>query len=209
MDIDKKYVTFRLAQTKGLKGEVNMANKQSEIKDVQPIRTQEGINNMKWALKRHCGERDYILFSLGINTGLRVSDLLNIRVKDIQGKKSLNVKEGKTDKPRKILINGLYDELNEYIKTLDSEWLFPSRKGDKPISRIQAYRSLNKGAEFAELESIGTHTMRKTFGYWYYKKTMNVAKLQRILNHSHPEITLNYIGITDEEIEESLEDFFL
>ena len=51
--------------------------------------------------------------------------------------------------------------------------------------------------------------MRKTFGYWYYKQTKDVAKLQTILNHSHPKITLNYIGITDEEIEDSLNNFVL
>lgn len=54
-------------------------------------------------------------------------------------------------------------------------------------------------------DGIGTHTMRKTFGYWYYKQSKDIATLQSILNHSHPEITLRYIGITDEEIENSLQ----
>ena len=58
-------------------------------------------------------------------------------------------------------------------------------------------------------EGIGTHTMRKTFGYWFYKQTKDVAKLQSILNHSHPSITLTYIGITEEEIQDSLNDFVL
>lgn len=51
--------------------------------------------------------------------------------------------------------------------------------------------------------------MRKTFGYWYFKQTKDIATLQMILNHSHPEITLRYIGITDEEIENSLNNFVL
>ena len=46
-------------------------------------------------------------------------------------------------------------------------------------------------------DGIGTHTMRKTFGYWFYKQTKDVAKLQSLLNHSPPEITLRYIGITE------------
>jgi len=54
-----------------------------------------------------------------------------------------------------------------------------------------------------DIESVDTHTMRKIFGYWFYKQSKDVAKLQIILNHSHPEITLKYIGITDEEIEDS------
>ena len=52
--------------------------KQSEIKDVQPIRSLEKIEDMKWSLKKWCSERDYILFLLGINSGLRVGDLLLI-----------------------------------------------------------------------------------------------------------------------------------
>ncbi|MBT2738114.1 tyrosine-type recombinase/integrase [Bacillus sp. ISL-7] len=185
-------------------------NKKDEIKDVQPIRTLEGIEDMKWALKRHCSERDYILFCLGINTGLRISDLLKLKIEEVKGKKSFNVKEGKTDKPRKVLVNGLYEELNTYIETLEgTEWLFPSRKGDKPISRIQAYRQLNKASEFAGVEAIGTHTLRKTFGYWFYKQYKDVASLQDILNHSHPRVTLDYIGITAEEIEDKLLGFNL
>lgn len=185
-------------------------NKKDEIKDVQPIRSLQKLEDMKWALKRQL-ERDYIMFLLGINTGLRVSDLLNLKLKDVKGKKKLTVKEGKTEKNRDIQLTNIYEELNAYIKTLEgTEWLFPSRKGEKPISRIQAYRALNKASDTVDMpDGIGTHTMRKTFGYWYYKQTKDVAKLQMILNHSHPEITLKYIGITDEEIEDSLNDFVL
>jgi integrase len=181
-----------------------------EVQDVQPIRSLEKIEDMKWSLKRHCSKRDYMMFLIGINTGLRVSDLLQLKAKGLKGKKKVIVKEGKTDKPRTIHLHNIYDDLNEYIKGLESIWLFPSRKGDKPITRIQAYRQLNKAAEMCDIdEGIGTHSMRKTFGYWYYKRSKDIATLQRILNHSHPEITLRYIGITDEEIENSLQAFKL
>ncbi|WP_062235739.1 site-specific integrase [Fictibacillus sp. FJAT-27399] len=188
-----------------------MSSKKEEIKDVQPIRSLEQLNDMKWSLKKWCGERDYIMFLIGINTGLRVSDLLKLKISDIKGKKKLAVKEGKTEKPRTIHLTNIYKELNDYIGTLEgTEWLFPSRKGDKPISRIQTYRQLNKASEMVDIpDGIGTHTMRKTFGYWYYKQTKDIATLQTILNHSHPEITLRYIGITDEEIENSLSNFVL
>ncbi|WP_394190565.1 tyrosine-type recombinase/integrase [Paenisporosarcina quisquiliarum] len=188
-----------------------MANKKEEIKDVQPIRTLEQLNDMKWSLKKWCGERDYILFLLGINTGLRVADLLNLKISDVKGKKKLSVKEGKTEKNREIYLTNIYDELNTYIASLDgTEWLFPSRKGDKAISRIQAYRQLNKASEMVDItDGIGTHTMRKTFGYWHYKQFKDVAELQKILNHSHPAITLKYIGITDEQIENNLKNFVL
>lgn len=186
-------------------------NKKEEIKDVQPIRDYEKVLDMKWALKRFCGERDYILFLLGINTGLRVKDLLVLRIKEIKRKKKVVIMEGKTKKARTLYLENIYDELNDYISSLEgTEWLFPSRKGDKPITRIQAYRQLNKAAKMVDIsDGIGTHTMRKTFGYWHYKQFKDVAELQKILNHSHPEITLNYIGITDEQIENNLMNFVL
>lgn len=189
----------------------NKVSKKDEVKDVQPIRSLEKIEDMKWSLRKWCGERDYILFLLGINTGLRVSDLLKLKISDVKGKKKITVKEGKTEKKREIVLANIYDELNAYINTLEgTEWLFPSRKGNKPITRIQAYRQLNKAAEMVDMsDGIGTHTMRKTFGYWFYKQTKDIATLQKIFNHSSQEITLRYIGVTDEEIENSLYNFVL
>jgi integrase len=188
--------------------------KKEHLIDVQPIRSKAQIVDMKWALKRHCSERDYILFLIGINTGLRVSDILNLKKESIiklksKKRKEFQIKEGKTKKTRTIIITQHFDEIYSYASELDSEWLFPSRKGDKPISKIQAYRQLQKAGEFANIESIGTHTMRKTFGYWFYKQTGNVAMLQEILNHSHPKITLTYIGINKEETDNELDNFSL
>lgn len=72
----------------------------NQIKDVQPIRSKEQIEDMKWALKRHCSERDYILFLIGINTGLRVGDLLKLKTSDVIRRKIVKVSEGKTKKVR-------------------------------------------------------------------------------------------------------------
>lgn len=190
-----------------------MANKEHLI-DVQPIRDKQQVEDMKWALKRHCSMRDYILFLTGINTGLRVSDLLALKTSTIlslknKRRKEFVVREGKTQKPRTVNLTSVYDEVYAYATSVDSEWLFPSRKGDKPISKIQAYRQLNKAGEMAGVQSIGTHTMRKTFGYWMYKSTHDVAMLQGILNHSKPEVTLKYIGINKEEVDNVLDNFRL
>ena len=192
--------------------QVRKPGKKDEIKDVQPIRSLEKIEDMKWSLRKWCGERDYILFLLGINTGLRVSDLLQLKKETVRGnKKKLTVREGKTKKRRVLHLDNIYGELSAYIETLNgTDWLFPSRKGDKPISRIQAYRQLNKAATMVDiLDGIGTHTLRKTFGYWHYKQFRDVAELQTILNHTHPEVTLRYIGISDETIENNLRNFVL
>jgi len=184
----------------------------NQTKDVQPIRDKQQLEDMKWALRRHCGERDYILFVLGCETGLRVGDLLKLRTKQItdlrkKRDKVLGVIEGKTQKGRNIYIANCFEEVYSYAATIDSEFLFPSRKGDKAISPTQAYRQLNKAADFAGVESVGNHTLRKTFGYWFYKATKDVAMLQGILNHSHPSITLRYIGITEEETQNTLKGF--
>lgn len=188
--------------------------KKIHIIDVQPIRDLEQLEDMKWALKRHCSERDYILFLIGIQTGLRVSDLLQLKTGQIinlkkKKRKEFKIKEGKTKKERDINLTSIYDEVYTYAQTINSEWLFPSRKGDKPISKIQAYRQLNKAADFAGIEAIGTHTMRKTFGYWLYKQTKDVALLQELLNHSKPSVTLRYIGISKEEKDNVLDTFKL
>ncbi|EJQ36471.1 hypothetical protein IEE_05368 [Bacillus cereus BAG5X1-1] len=187
-------------------------NKKIHLIDVQPIRSKEQIKDMKWALKRHCSERDYILFLVGIHTGLRVSDLLQLETQIIvklkrKKRKEFKIKEGKTKKERMINLTSIFDEVYSYTQTLESTWLFPSRKGDKSISKIQVYRQLQKAGDFAGVESIGTHTMRKTFGYWFYKQTKDVAMLQEILNHSTPQITLKYIGINKEEKDNILDTF--
>lgn len=183
----------------------------SKIKDVQPIRSIEKIEDMKWSLKKYCGERDYILFLIGINSALRISDLLRLKTKQLKGKRRFTILEGKTVKARTVILSdAVYEKVQKYICNNKSDWMFPSRKKDRPITPTQAYRQLIKAAEMVDIyDGIGTHTMRKTFGYWYYKQNKDIAKLQMILNHSHPQVTLKYIGITSEEIEESLSTFSL
>src|SRR5690606_24008853 len=124
----------------------------NQIKDVKPIRDKNQLEDMKWALKRHCSERDYILFVLGCETGLRVGDILKLKKKqitDLKSKKNkvLKVKEGKTKKIREIYIGNCFEEVYNYASQLESEWLFPSRKGNAAITPTQAYRQLNKAAE--------------------------------------------------------------
>lgn len=184
-------------------------NKKDEIKDVQPIRSLDKIEDMIWSLKKWCGQRDYILFLVGIHTGLRIGDLLNLKVIDVRKRNRITVWEGKSKKPRLLQLDDIYEEINDYICNIEgSEWLFPSRKGNESISRVQAYRQLNKAASMVDMEEgIGTHTMRKTFGYWHYKQFKNVAELQLILNHHHPKETLKYIGFTDKQIANNLHNF--
>lgn len=180
---------------------INMANTiKIHNEDVQPIKTRTQLEDMKGSLKKWCSQRDYILFLIGINTGLRVSDLLKLKTEDIKGKQSLKIQESKTSKSRTIYFNDtVYNEIQAYIDTNKSEFLFPSQKGNKAISSTQAYRQLKKAGHMVDLDYIGTHTMRKTFGYFHYKTHGNIALLQDILNHSTPAVTLRYIGLTEEQ----------
>ena len=181
------------------------------MKKVQPIRDREKISQMKIELKKN-GTRDYMLFTFGINIGLRISDILNLKVSDVKNKTHINLVEIKTGKGQRLIISTqVKSEINEYITGMkDDEYLFQSRKGvNKPISRIQAYRILNDAAIKVGLEEVGTHTLRKTFGYWHYQIHKDVATLQEIFNHSSPSITLRYIGITDDMKDATMKDFYL
>lgn len=180
------------------------------MKVVQPIRDKEKIEEIKRIL-RHESYRNYFLFVMGINTGLRISDLLSLRVKDVRNKTHIVIREKKTGNIRRFLINNaLRQEIDEYTQGMnDDDYLFKSERGNKPIQRVQAYKIINRAAKKVGLEEIGTHTMRKTFGYHFYQRTKDVAMLQEIFNHSAPSITLRYIGITQDEIDNSLKEFNL
>jgi len=177
---------------------------------VQPIRDKQKIEEIKAILKRQSG-RDCFMFTVGINTGLRISDILKLQVKDVRDKTHVTLNEQKTGKPKRFRINAnLRGIIDEYITGMsDNEYLFPSRKGDKPIGRVQAYKIMNAVAAKVGLDEIGCHTMRKTFGYWFYKQTKDVAQLQEILNHSAPSVTLRYIGINQDVIDKAIDGFSL
>lgn len=178
--------------------------------NVKPLKTIEEIKDMIWALGRHCTRRDQFLFIFGVHTGLRISDILKLSVKDVKNKTHVTVIEKKTGKVRMVLIEQIKEEINDYIRDMDPESsLFPSRKGGNPITTTQAYRALVKAGEMLDRDDIGTHTMRKTFGLHYYKKTKDVYNLMELFNHSAPSITKRYIGIRQEELDESLAGFKL
>lgn len=177
---------------------------------VQPIRDKKIIEQFKIELLKS-SYRDYMMFVIGINTGLRISDILKLTVGDVRDRTHILMKEKKTNKNKRFLINTmLRAEIDKYIDGMnDKDWLFPSRTGDKAITRVQAYRVLNKVADKLGIEEIGTHTLRKTFGYWHYQQYKDVAILQGIFNHSAPSVTLAYIGITNDMQDETIENFYL
>lgn len=178
---------------------------------VQPIRDKEIIARFKNELLRN-GLRDYMLFVIGINTGLRITDILELKVSDVRERSHIIITEKKTSKLKRFYINSfLKAEIDKYILNMGSEeYLFNSREGiNKPMTRVRAYQILNNVAEKFKIEEVGTHTLRKTFGYWHYKQHKDVAILQDIFNHSAPSVTLRYIGINDDIKDKSIENFYL
>ena len=171
---------------------------------VEPIRDRKKIDAMK-KLLRGSNMRDYALFVLGINSGLRISDLLTLTVEDVAGKERVSLREQKTNKEKDFPLSDVCKKtISEYLKEsgLTTGPLFPSRKGGLPLTRIQAYRILNAAAKAVGIEdAIGTHTLRKTFGYHAYVQGADITRIQKLLNHSSPGITLAYIGITKEELD--------
>ena len=179
------------------------------MNSVEPIRDVRKIQEMKEALAYYGSERDVFLFNLGINCGLRVSDMLGLKKKDIKDY-TIKLREQKNRKQNQIPLYHLKEDIDRYIQFLeDEDYLFKSNKLDsdgnsKPISRVQAYRILNHSAKAIGLSEIGTHSMRKTFGYHYYKKTKDVALLMDLFNHSSQSVTLIYIGINQDMMDEEI-----
>lgn len=174
---------------------------------VEPIRDKEVIKDIIDYLRLK-NDRDALLFMFGIYSGLRVSDIIKLRVRDVKGKDRVTVKETKTGKEKILKINSmLRKEIAVYIiGKKDYEVLFKSPRGiNKPISRQQAYNIINNAGKHFGLERIGTHTMRKTFGFHIYQKTKDITLVQKLLNHSSPEFTLAYIGMTQKTMEDAVE----
>lgn len=186
----------------------NYNRKKGMLIDVQPLRTKSEVHEILEALgmSKEFGLRNQLLFKLGISTGLRCGDLVALKVEQLKGKSSFKIREGKTKKERIVYLNNLMADIADYIETLPvgEVYLFPSRKGEGHISTTQAYRIISVAGDMIGNNAVGTHTMRKTFGYIYYQATKDVATLMEIFNHSAQKTTLRYIGITEESIEKSI-----
>lgn len=183
--------------------------KEHKIK-VEAIKDKKILNEFINELdKGKNGKRNVLIFKMGLSTGLRISDIIKIKVNDVRGKTEFELIEQKTGKKRKVYLHNVLTELTEYLNTLNNDvWLFSNTwDKSKHLSSNQYYKILQKVAKNLNLDYIGTHTMRKSFGYWYYKEYKDVATLMTIFNHSSPSITLKYIDITEEEIKNTLKDF--
>ena len=173
---------------------------------VEPIRDIGTVNDIADYL-REKSERNYIMFMIGIYSGLRISDILKLRVRDVRNRDRIMIREKKTGKERRVPVNkALKKDLDKYIEEMhDYEYLIKSRKDrNKPITRQQAWTILQTAGEKFGVQKIGTHTMRKTFGYHMYQQTHDIVAIQKILNHATQEYTLRYIGVTQDTLDTAI-----
>lgn len=171
---------------------------------VDAIRDTAKIKALKKYLKDQSA-RDYLLFVLGINTGLKISEILTIKWSDILNENgSIKNFMEREEQEIPIYVNSKVKyAISLYLSSISyhySDYVFKSTKTNDPITRQQAYRIINKAAKHVGIEgNIGTHSMRKTFGYHAYKKGIAIALLQKIFHHTSSSETLKYLGIKKEE----------
>ena len=180
----------------------------------QPITNPEKLHDFKkYYLAEKTNPRNYALCILGLNTALRISDVLSLKwgdVYDFSGKKYLThicVTEKKTGKTRQIALNHTLAEVLKNYYTWQKntpsaeDYLFPSRKGQNlPLGRSQAYRIIKEAACKTGLEQhVSCHSLRKTFGYHAWRQGIQPALLMDIYNHSSFRITKRYLGIDHDD----------
>ena len=177
-----------------------------------PITNARDIKSIKKLLSDQ--PRNRLLFILGINTGLRVQDLLNLKVGEIKQAKvgdRVVLREKKTQKENVFMVNkDIKDALADYLKTVDAKdehFLFKSRKGSNaPLTTYAVTMYVQQWCDAINLPgNYGAHTLRKTWCY-HQRKTHGTSweVIAKRLNHSSPSITRRYIGVKEEEVEEVL-----
>jgi integrase len=215
-------------------------NKKSGVSsEVYPFTTKEEIKSMIDTFDKHidnavsCGrkqiaKRNKMLFLVGINLSLRISDLVSIKWKfffndDMTFKDFYKIKPKKTEKLGKyvkIYFNEVVKKsVSEYIEEYPfddmEEFVFKSMKGDGAISERAVWKIMIDSANESGItyKNIGTHSLRKTFGYhvWHdaEDKELALVKLMIIFNHSSIATTKQYIGVMDKEIEAVFNDLNL
>lgn len=184
---------------------------------VEPIREKSDVGAMAEAL-RSIDPKYELMYWMGVYTGLRVGDLLKLRVRDVAGKKSIRILEEKTKNKRKVQVTRTV-VLNSHLRRILSDYckgkrgvdfLVParnSRPASKPAGRQQAWAMMKRAGEELGLDHIGSHSMRKTFGYFVYMENhKDVGLVQEMLQHSSPVTTLRYIGVNSLRIDDAYED---
>ena len=184
---------------------------------VEPIRDRKKIAQIKNMLRGQKRFRDLLLFVVGINSALRISDLLQLRIGHFLDEKGrvrrrFWIKEQKRGKRQEVVINdSIRTILDEYLAaypevTKDANnFIFFSSKGEDyshPIKRGQAWKLITTICREVGLSGeFGTHSLRKTWGYHARLNGVDLALIMHKLNHESIAYTRRYLGITDDELQ--------
>lgn len=163
---------------------------------VAPIKDDETLQQFKDKL-REMDDKYYIMFEIGVGTGLQLQEILKFKNKDIRGKETIEAYIGTKNIKRTFRIpDELRKIIDEFTEGKDPEAYLILGHASSPaaLSREQAYRALKSAGKSIGLTSIGAQTMRKTFAWRYYKATGDIYYIQNLLNHASPSITYRYIG---------------
>jgi len=175
----------------------------------EPIRDRKKVKEIL-AYLRGKNPRNYLMAKVQLNTALRISDVLKLKVSDfiypsLRFKKYITIVEKKTGKEKKIIINqALVHAIKEYIIENELEmdhYLFSTKKHrNKPISTTQAHRIYQDVGQALNIEKFNSHSLRKTWGLTAYKKSKDIALIMAVYNHTDLKDTFKYIGITQEDM---------
>lgn len=180
---------------------------------VDPIRDQRKILAIKRLLLQEPNPRNYLLFTFGVNSALRSSDLRNLKVADVLDqkgdiKKYLYMRVKKTGREMKITINeAMKEALKYYLKRAKvyspDQYLFKSKRSDKAIDNVALFYLIKQWTEAVGLinERYSAHSLRKTWGYQARKyHGASIEMISEKLGHKSSNVTKRYIGIDQEEI---------
>jgi integrase len=154
-----------------------------------------------------------LLISVGVFTGLRVSDLLQLKFNQFIGTEFLNIIEKKTKKDRRIKINSDLKDIVERIKFKmnvvdDDQFIFVNKYGTKPIDKSYVnvkLKELFKKYDIHLEGNVSSHLFRKTLGNRALKlnnySNESIILLMELFNHSSPITTKRYLGVRNSEIE--------
>jgi integrase len=184
----------------------NRPKKGDQIK-VDPIRKRKDIESIKKLLGDD--PRNSALFTIGINTNLRASDLLRIKVgqvRDLKPGDEIELKEKKTGKSRRITLNKASVQAIQRLLAsrpyADDDLLFTGQRG--PLTVPSVHRLVKGWCRAINLRgNYGSHSLRKTWGY-HQRVTfgVDIPRLMVCFNHSTQRQTLDYLCIQPEEIKD-------
>jgi len=179
---------------------------------VEAVKTKKGIEQVEQLLRKHGGDIYGELWRFGVNTALRISDMLNLEYADVAGEE-LTLTEGKTKKVRTIRLNPTARRIvaDRRERHPEHTWLFEvesNRAKGKAISRVTVATKFKEIGEVVGVK-LGTHSCRKSRGWAMWSDGVPVEKIAMVLNHATPAVTMRYLGITQEEVLQTYDDYEL